>query len=89
MIWKGGLPLHAANVSMGSANGQSAANREEGKGVGGCPLARAPRLYLRCAPTKLRLRRISALTGDDPLPERSAAWGEANLWVADARWARA
>lgn len=38
-----------------------------------CPLRGHRGSYLRCAPTERRLRRISALPGCDPLPERQGA----------------
>lgn len=51
--------------------------RSTGWGLGQLrmPAARAPRPYLRCAPTELRLRRISALSGNGPLPEGGRALG--------------
>lgn len=46
------------SFSIGEARG---VRQQEKARFGDCPLTRAPALYLRFAPTELRLRRISAL----------------------------
>ena len=47
---------------------------------GGCPLRGHRGSYLRCAPTELRLRRISALPGCDPLLEKQGAGEKGEVW---------